>query len=112
MQISHICSDSDNHREEAEWLRKIDLNRCPDRYVVWNGLADVYEQLDKTDSTVYFYDLIFTNLLQEKKLTKKIKRCLNQQMVFFISQDDTMRVRQREPYFLNCWNKDEEGVAD
>lgn len=112
MQISYICSDSDNHEEEAGWLRRIDLHRCPDKYVVWNDLADVYEELGKTDSAVYFYDLIFKNLKQEKKLTKRIRRCLNQQMAFFISHDDTARIRQRGPCFLTCRTQDEEGVSD
>ena len=111
MQISYICSDSDNHREEAEWLRKIDLNRCPDKYAVWNDLGCVYETLNK-DSCTYFYDLIFEHLQKDAKALKEHRFPINQQIAFFISENDTARLRLRKDYFLSNKRHDPSGVSD
>ncbi len=111
MQISYICSDSDNHEEEAEWLRKIDLNRCPNKYAVWNDLGCIYETLNR-DSCICFYDLIFEHLQKDTKTLEEHRFPINQQIAFFISENDTARLQLRKDYFLSNKRKDPTGVAD
>lgn len=112
-QLAYICSDSENYKEELEWQKKRKIHHSKAKFIDYTDIAGSYYMNELVDSAVYYYDKAFKEISRLPRQTIQSKFYINDQMAFFLEQNDTAHIRKLTPLFMQSYTEDDPfGVTD